>query len=407
MRRLMLISFHTCPLSPPGVLDAGGLNVYVLQLARELGRLGWTVDIYTRCHRARERKIVSLNSRVRVIHLKVGALNLSKNRLTNYTDEFAREILQMINSEGLTYDYLYAHYYLSGLTAEVLSAKLGIPFVITFHTLGILKKIYAGEVNQERVSAEKKLGQAARLIIVSTELEKRALQKYYGVSAAKIAVVVQGVESKIFHPRPRLKSREKLGLPEARGIILFVGRIDPIKGISNLIRAVSTLSKNYPEFEHNFLVLLVGGNTRSRKFWQSPEVQRIKRLIEKDNLSCCVKFLGAKPHNQLADYYAAADVVVLPSFYESFGLVVLEALASGAAVLASKVGGLRFLVEDNKTGLLFASRNQRQLADKLWCLLKDQNLREKLGARAAREVKKYQWSVQAEQIANLLNQRLK
>lgn len=404
----MFISFHTCPLSTPGVLDAGGLNVYVLHLAKELGKLGWAIDIFTKDHPGTKRKVINLKDNVRVIHLRVGnSLRTEKEKLLGQAEEFGQKIEAFTKTQTTEYRLIYAHYYLSGLVAEYLTPRLHTPFILTFHTLGILKKMYGSELNQERVRLEKKIAAEALSIIVSTGLEKKALSDYYGVAESKINVIPPGVNTRLFHPRRQDVSRARLNLPPTRQIILFVGRIDPIKGLTNLVEAVHQLTRLHPDFEKEFLVLLVGGQTHSRYFWQQPEVIKIKKMIERKQLSCCVKFLGAKPHRQLANYYSAADVVVLPSLYESFGLVIMEAMASGAAVLASRVGGLRFLVEDGKTGLLFANKNRKQLREKLWRLLKDEPLRRRLGKQATRFVRKLSWLRQAGQVSALLNELIK
>lgn len=399
----MLISFHTCPLSTPGVWDAGGLNVYVLHLAKELGKLGWAVDIYTKDHSGTKKKIVNLKNNVRVIHLKVGERrNVKKDELINLVPEFSLKIKSFIKERSLSYQIIYAHYYLSGLCAEILSYDLAVPFILTFHTLGVLKKIYGSKPNTKRILLEEKVAEASARIIVSTELEKKSLQDYYGVPGSKIVVLPPGVDTNLFHQRSKDESRSRLNLPEEKRIILFVGRIDPIKGLTNLVASVHQLVRLHPDFEENFLVLLVGGQVHSRAFWQQPEVIRVKRMIERKGLSCCVKFLGAKPHRQLIYYYSAADVVVLPSAYESFGLVIMEAMACGRAVLASRVGGLKFLVENEKTGMLFANKNRRQLSQKLWLLLQDSELRKKLGAEAAKAVRQLSWSKQAGLISTLM-----
>lgn len=400
----MFISFHTCPLSSPGVLDAGGLNVYVLHLAKELGKLGWEIDIFTKDHPGTKRKVINLKNNVRVIHLRVGnSLCTEKDTLASQAEEFGQLIEAFTKTQTTKYRLIYAHYYLSGLVAEYLSPHLHTPFILTFHTLGILKKIYGSELNQKRIQLEKKIAAKALSIIVSTVLEKKALCEYYDVVGSKIQVIPPGVNTRLFHPRRQDVSRNRLNLPPSRQIILFVGRIDPIKGLTNLVEAVYQLTRLHPDFEKEFLVLLVGGQTHSRYFWQQPEVVRIKKMIERKQLSCCVKFLGAKPHRQLANYYPAADVVVLPSLYESFGLVIMEAMAAGAAVLASRVGGLRFLIDDGKTGLLFANKNRKQLREKLWRLLIDEPLRKRLGKQATRFVRKLSWSRQAGQVSALLN----
>lgn len=384
-----MISLHTCPLSRPGILAAGGMNVVVLNFAKELAKLGWQVDVFTRQHEGTEKKVTQVGSGLRVVHLPVNSR----------IEDFAGQVMHFWKKEGKKPDFLYAHYYLSGLAAKIIKEKMNLSYAVTFHTLGAMKKIYVGENNPQRIKAEKAVGKEARLIITTTPLEKRVLLNHYHLSRKKIVVVLPGVDSRLFHPRSRKTARQRLSLPKDKKIILFVGRFDPVKGVGRLLRAVQSLSRAQANFTDNFRVLLIGGNTRARRFWQLPEVVKIRRTILRYQLDCCVKFLGFRPHRQLVWYYAAADVVVLPSFYESFGLVALEALACGAAVLATKVGGLRFLIKDGKNGLLFANHRAQQLAEKLWRLLDDESLRQSLGKEAVKLAKAYRWELSAKKVA--------
>ncbi len=391
--KIAFISYWSCPLEKLGVLNAGGMNVYVYNLAVSLGKLGHKIDIFTKTHNTKEQKILQLNQNIRLIHLPVTYkdpyldINPYTNNLTKY-----------IQSNNLHYDVLHSHYFYSALIAKVLSDKLIIPTLVTFHTTAAVKYVYGGIKDKKREKWETAIVRDSDVIIASTELEKHDIMKYYYGDPEKIFVISPGVNHKVFKYHPQLSSRKKLQLPQSKKIILFVGRIDPIKGIDLLIKAVSDLTKKYPDFENKFRVLLIGGDIKSRNFWRNQEVIKIKNLISSRKLDCCVKFLGSKAHNLLPNYYCASDVVVMPSLYESFGLVVLEAMACRSAVIASKVGGLKYLIKSGFNGRLFENGNISQFAKILWELVNDERSRSSLGKNAVATSQKYCWSEQAKKI---------
>ena len=381
--RIAMISYWACPLTRLGVLRGGGMSVYILQFANFLGNLGISVDIYTRTHKDCDENVLEIQKNVRVIHIP------SQNLET------------FITSHQLQYDVLHAHYYYSGIVGLFLQKKLHIPLVQTFHTLGVMKQSYGGEIDVKRIKAEKEIIQKVDGIIASTVLEKDELIRKYKADGKKIFVIHPGVNHRIFKQHKKVFSRGKLGLPQNKKIILFVGRIDPIKGIRLLIEAVARLSHLHPSFEKKFRVLLIGGDVKSSDFWHHPEVQKIKSLIIQKQLECCIKFMGSQPHQMLPFYYAASDVVVMPSVYESFGLVVLEALACGATVLASAVGGLTYLIQDKINGRLFESNNVNNLSDVLWELLNDEEERKELSKGALLSSQKYCWEKQAQELVKV------
>lgn len=391
--RIAVISYWSCPLLRLGVLQAGGMNVYVLNLANQLGLLGNKIDIFTRSHRYSDESVLKVNNNVRVIHLTVDNEDHYQN-----VKEFSRRITKYIKSQGIEYHLIHAHYYYSGLVGLIIKKELDLPMIQTFHTLAEMKKKYGGIIDKQRTDNELKIVKYADAIIASTQLEEKDLIEYYQANKNKIYVVHPGVNHHIFKPYNKTLARSKLHLPQKQKIILFVGRIDPIKGITTLIEAVDLLSKTYKTFQNKFRILLIGGDINSRIFWQHPEVIRIKNLIINKKLSCCVKFLGSQPHHLLPLYYSAADVTVLPSVYESFGLVVLEAMACRSTVIASEVGGLKSLIKDKINGLFFKSNDDADLGKILWSILHDSKLRYKLAKAAYRTSQKYCWDIQAEKI---------
>lgn len=391
--KICVISYWSCPMLRLGVLTAGGANVYALYFANFLGELGQKVDIYTPIHKESDDKNILTHPNVRIIHVH----KINSDRYTDAPD-FANAIKTYIRQQAINYDVIHTHYYYSGLVGLILKKELSLPLVVSFHTLGIMKKRLAGIFDEKRIKAERKIVSEADGIIASTELEARDLLREYYSNPKRIFIVSPGVDHDVFKPYNQDISRKKLKLPLKKKIILFVGRIDPIKGISLLINAIYLITQKHPLFEKKYRVLLIGGDITSRKFWGSEEVKKIRYLIGKHQLDCCIKFLGNKPHDLLPYYYSASDVTVLPSFYESFGLVILEAMACGIAVLGSKVGGLVHLIQDKINGRLFRSNDTSDLADILWELVSNKKKRLKLGQEAYKFSSNYNWKKQAEKI---------
>lgn len=394
--RIALISYWTCPLAHPGIMTAGGMNVYILQLSNAMAKQGHKVDIFTRSHKDDNRSIVNVNTNVRVIHLPQ-----SKRDLYEDIKQYSKKLVLFVKKNNKGYDVIHAHYFYSGLVAIEMTKNLHIKFIMTFHTLGILKEFYGGVKDNKRIKAEKQIVVKSRGIIVSTDVEKHDLMTYYSALKEKIWTIPPGVNHILFHPRKKLLSRIKLKIDKNKKIVLFVGRIDSIKGIEFLIKSIGFLVKKYPDFKHKFLVLLIGGDIKSREFQKNREVKKIKQLIFEKDLECCVKFTSSQPHYMLPYYYSAADLVVMPSVYESFGLVVLEAMATGAAVIATRVGGLQYLITDSRDGRLFESRNIGQLAAIIWELVQKDSLRLKLGRAARKKSMQFCWDKQVAQMVQV------
>lgn len=390
-----MVSYWSCPLTRLGVLKAGGMNVYILNLAHHLGKLGHKIDIYTRSHKDRDEYLIKMHKNIRIIHLSASDL-----------DSYTERILQYMKDNSHSYDLIHSHYYYSGMIGCKLKKEISIPLVMTFHTMGIMKKLYLGVDDRKRINYEREITKCVNGIIASTDLEETDLNKYYHVQKNKIFVVSPGVNHHIFKKYDQSYSRKKLSLEQGKRIILFIGRIDPVKRINLLIEAVAKLAKAHPSFENKFYVLLIGGDIASRGFWQDKEVKKIKYLIAKRNLECCVKFIGSQPHNMLPFYYSAADVVVMPSVYESFGFVVLEALACGSTVLASRVGGMTYLIRDKLNGRYFESDDYDSLSNILWELLNDRKQRTFLGKNAVESAKTYCWEKQTDKILTVYKQLL-
>lgn len=398
MKRVALLSFHTCPYEKLGEASAGGMNVYIRDLVTELSQKGWYGDIFTRAHTQAHEDRLPIDSHVHLIHLPVGDTELAKEELFSYTKEFADKIIAFIHNHHYNYTVIHAHYYLSGIAGLIIKKRLNLPLVQTYHTLAWAKELYGGEVNKTRVQLEKRLAPKVDHTIAFTASEKKILTSYYHVKTNAISIIPPGVNTHVFHPYDKDQSRKKFDLPADKQIVLFVGRIDPIKDITTLVKAIGILRTMNLKLFQNLLVLLIGGDTKNRSFWQKKEVQNITHQVTQDQLDHYIRFLGSVTHRQLPHYYACADVVVLPSRYESFGLVVLEAMSVGVPVLTSKVGGLRFMVEEGKTGMTFASQNPYELACKLIRILSDRQLQQSLINQARAFANKLSWEHQGEKI---------
>ena len=352
---IAMLTVHSSPIGELGTEDTGGMSVYIRELASELGRRGHRVDIYTRLEEFRRDRTVDLSENVRLIHLKAGTNgHIHKWALHPHLADFWRELETYRAEQGLHYDLVHSHYWLSGLIGNWARERWGVPHVILFHTLGALKNI-AVEAEQEpdfRLAAERMLVETCDWILAPTETERDHLIRYCGASPGKIGVVPCGVNLERFRATDRGKARERLGLHDDDAVVLFVGRFAPLKGIERLLAAMPYLR------EHRRLrLIIIGGNGTA-----TPECRELQRLSEAYGIGEAVTFAGRVPQEHLPPYYSAADVLVLPSYYESFGLVALEALACGTPVVATRVGAMSSILREGVNGLVVPDGSPRSLA---------------------------------------------
>ncbi len=404
MSRIAVISMHTCPLAcPVGMLggrETGGMNVYVRELSRELGRRGVSVDVFTRFQDTDTPQIEPLGYDARVIHLPAGPLApYDKNKLVNHIGQFVAGIEEFARREGIHYDLVHGHYWVSGLVAHELQQRWGVPMVQMFHTLGHMKNNVAKSNGDQEVDArimiEGEVMEWADRIIAATPLEQTQMSRYYGADTHKITVVPAGVDTDLFYPRDRSQVRAQLGLPDLdTPILLFVGRIERLKGIDTLLESVAVVSRTCSG--RNLKVLIVGGGGQTEA--ENAELKRVVQLHHDLNLEDQVEFVGSKPQEMLPLYYAAADITIMPSHYESFGLVAVESMASGTPVIASNVGGLSFTVIDGETGYLVPEENHFVLAEQVHNLLKNPELRLRMSGQAAIHAQQYSWGNIADQM---------
>lgn len=403
MYRVAMLSLHTCPLAALGGKESGGMNVYVRDLSRELGRRGLFVDVFTRSQNPDVPQVGDLGPNARVIHLKAGPeAPYDKNLVYAHTAEFTGNLKKFARKENIAYDLVHSHYWLSGLVARQLQLDWKTPVIQMFHTLGELKNQVARSKEQRetqlRVETEREIMSFADRLIAANPLEKAQMIWLYGADPAKIEVIPCGVDLKLFHPIPRDEAKAYLEMPQDHTMVLFVGRIEPLKGIDVLIEAMALLLKDKDERSDEVCLCIIGGDPDADADTLNREISRLQRMRETLGIADVVTFLGKRAQDTLPYHYSAAEVCVVPSHYESFGMVALEAMACGTPVIASKVGGLTFTVRDGRTGFLVPSDDPRALADQLSLLLTDGNLRRTMGQQAVQLSERYSWSIVAGQV---------
>ena len=352
-----MLSAHSCPVGQLGTKDTGGMSVYIRELARDLGKQGHKIDIFTRTHDPRDPLIESLSRNVRLVHLRVGGEEaMNKLVLYSYLPDFACALEAYRKEHQLKYDLIFSHYWLSGQIGQEVRLWWGVPNFMMFHTLGVIKNsLGVGEEEPElRLEKEKELAQNCDRVIATTEREKAVLVESCGASANRIGVVPCGVNTRIFRPIDRDAARAKVGLGGEK-VVLFVGRIEPLKGVDLLMNAFASL----PAKDGTKLVIIGGDEERD------DEIDLLSRLSDRLEVQNRVVFLGAVNHELMPYYYNAADVCVVPSHYESFGLVALESLACGTPVVATDVGDLTNIIRDGETGYVIADHAAESLSEKI------------------------------------------
>lgn len=396
--RIAVISMHTSPLARPGGNKSGGLNVYVLELARQLAARGCSVDLFSRASSRDQAEVTDLSPGLRAVHLRAGpARYLRPESIYKYVDVFTRAVLDFQAREGIDYDLVHSHYWLSGLCGEQLRRSWNVPHVTMFHTLGEIKNRASLSEHETdlRIRSEAEIIRGVDRVVCATEQERNLIRQLYAADPAKVMVIPLGVDLERFRPLDKEAARAALGLQDER-IVLFVGRLEPLKGVDILINAAALL-----ESDVDCSVLIVGGDSGSRA-----QVARLRDLARERGIEQRVAFVGAVDHDQLPLYYSAADVCVVPSHYESFGLVAVEAMASGLPVVASRVGGLTGTVRDGETGYLVPWLCPEPFAERIELLLSNEPLRRSLGEAAREAVTRFRWETVAASILALYDELL-
>ena len=394
--RLAVLSLHTSPLAQPGTGDGGGMNVYVRELATALARSGVECEVFTRAEDPDQPDVVSVEPGFRVHHVPAGPLGpVAKESLRDLVDEWTEGVgrrLERMDADGNPVAAIHANYWLSGLAGHTLKHRLELPLLVTFHTLDRVKADASPESISFsepalRASAEAHIVGCADAVLASCSVEAHQLVELYGAEPDRIAMVAPGVEHAFFAPGDRAQARRAVGLPEDEPVVLFVGRIQPLKGPTVAVEALGAL-RNFEGRPERASLVLIGGPSGPQG---ADELSAVRRAIAAHGLSGAVRLLPPQRHEMLSTYFRAGDACVVPSHSESFGLVALEAAACGVPVVAAAVGGLTTIVQDGETGFLVESRDPFDFAKPLAAILEDQDLAVRLGRRAAARSKAYTW----------------
>ncbi len=405
--RVAMLSVHACPLAKLGGRDSGGMNVYVREVARDLAARGIEVDVYTRWREPGDPRIQRFAPNARVIHIESGPIGyLPKMDVYDRLDEFTRGVQEHVDAEGLRYDLIHGHYWLSAEVARTLAPRWGVPVVQMFHTLGLVKReVMDEDIDGEsdlRVSIERRAVRESACVVAASEIEAAELRELYDAEPHRLCIIPCGVDPDVFRPMRQSDAREATGRDQCERLLLFVGRIEQIKGIDVLLKALGLLFFRRPEMRSDVCLLVIGGALDPEDGASETEkIVELRRLVHANRMEDNVEFVGSRDQAALAQYYAAADVCAVPSLTESFGLVALEAMACGTPVVATRVGGLQTVVEDGESGLLVPAGDYQALAEAIARVLLDARLRMHLAHGARSRAERFTWRSVGDQISRL------
>ena len=403
-----MLSYHTCPLATLGGKNTGGMNVYVQMLTRRLGRLGVHVDVFTRSQDEHVPHVLhDLGYGNRIVHVPSGPeIPLPKHELAKYIPTFVEGVLEFTKVKNIKYDLIHSHYWMSGIAALALKKRWDVPVINMFHTLGLMKQRVARSTEEAegayRVNGERKVLAESDRIVAATLAELAQLLWLYQSDASKVVIIPPGVDTSHFYPIPPDEAKAFIGIPPEHRMMLYVGRIEPLKGIDTLIKSIAYIRKKGILDRHCCLcVSIIGGDPNAEEGNLTDEMTRLQALSEEHGLVDLVTFLGRRDQDALPYYYSAAEAVIMPSHYESFGMVALEAMACGTPVVASEVGGLAFLIQDGITGYHFPAEDPEALSEKLISLIENDDLRKSMSKNAVEVAKDYGWEKIARRIITL------
>jgi len=403
---IAMISEHGDPLAPLGGQQSGGQNVYIYELAKSLSQLGIKVDVFTRWENRNAAQVVRFARRAKVIRLKAGARHfISKDKFGPLMPEFIESFLKYTRASRVKYDLIHAHYYYSGWAGLQLRNILKIPLVETYHSLGIPKNRALGKRDTsptERTKIEKQVMREADLIISTSPQEKLNMIHDYGALPSHIDVIPPGVNLRRFRPLDTAKARKELDINMDKKIVVFAGKMERRKGGLTLIAAIAVIKNIYPELYKNLKVLMFSGDPRigRKKEKQEADIRHIiKKTIQDNGVEDAIALMPGITQEKLHKYYAAANVATMPSYYEPFGMVAIEAMASGTPVVASNVGGLKWTVQDGINGYLARPKDANDFARKIVKILSDSELEERLSKNAIEIAQReYGWPGVAQKI---------
>ncbi len=396
--RVAMLSYHTCPLATLGGKNTGGMNVYVQMLTRRLGRMGIHVDVFTRSQDEHVPHVLhDLGYGNRIVHVPSGPeIPLPKPELAEHIPTFVEGVLEFASKKDIQYDLIHSHYWMSGIAALELRGHWNVPIIHMFHTLGLMKQRVARDAEEAegvyRLEGERRVLAGADCIVAATQAEFAQLQWLYQADTRKVVIVPPGVDTAHFYPIPPDEAKEFIGIPSDSRLLLYVGRIEPLKGIDTLIKAIAIMrDKGIIERYCCLCLSIIGGDPNGGAGDVSGEMKRLLALCQEHGLDELITFLGHRSQDTLPYYYSAAEAVLMPSHYESFGMVALEAMACGTPVVASEVGGLAYLVRDGETGFHFPAEDAQALSEKLIALIEDNELRARMAQKATEVAKEYDW----------------
>lgn len=395
--RIAMLSAHTSPLEQPGTGDAGGMNVYVLELSRRLAQRGIAVDIFTRSTSRHLPAVVEAESGIRVHHVAAGPFDgLQKNDLPAQLCSFVRDVMRVDVENGPGYfDLVHSHYWLSGQVGTVLRERWGVPLVHSMHTMAKVKNAALAEGDAPeplgRVWGEEEIVRHADWLVANTDEERRELLELYGADPRRVEVIHPGVDLEVFSARDQREARERLGVDPEAALIVFAGRIQPLKAPDLVLKAAAELRDRHGIAAE---VAVIGGASGSGL--ERPT--ELNDLAHELGITDRVRFVPTVDQSTLADWYAAASTVCVPSYNESFGLVAIEAQACGTPVVAARVGGLTTAVADGVTGTLVDDHDPVQYAAALAPYLTDSGLRATTGAKAVAHAEMFSWEATAERM---------
>jgi D-inositol-3-phosphate glycosyltransferase len=401
VRRIAILSDHASPLAAPGSVDCGGQNVYVANLARELAQCGYLVDVFTRRDSPEHAPLVHWRSNVRVIHVPAGPAHyIPKEQMLPYMDGFARYVARFARRQSAMYDVVHANFFMSGVVAQHLKQTLGIPFVITFHALGKVRRLAQGAADTfppARSRIEDSLMRDADRIIAECPQDQHDMQQLYGAQGSRIDVAPCGFDPQELWPVPARLARQKLGLPLEKFVVLQLGPMVPRKGIDTVIESLALLRQQH---RVDATLLVVGGEGGAGASHATPELARLRALARQCAVSDHVRFTGRKDRAELRYYYSAADAFVTTQWYEPFGITPVEAMACARPVIGAAVGGIKSTVIDGATGFLVPPRNPAAIAERLALLHARPGLARTMGDEGMRRAyQHFTWSSVARQAA--------
>lgn len=384
-RKIALISEHASPVATLGGIDFGGQNVYVAQVARNLAAMGWDVDVFTRKDNNSLPEIEEWENGVRIIHVPAGPQrHIPKEEMLPFMQDFAHFVHGYILRQTRLYDLIHANFFMSGMVAVEIKRKLNIPFVITFHALGRVRRRYQNKNDgfpDERFAIEEQIITEADRIIAECPQDLEDLTSLYAADPAKIFLAPCGFDPDEMWPVDKIAARKRLSLPVDERIILQLGRMVPRKGVDNAIRGLARLMH-----EHNLpaRLVIVGGDTDIPDPAATPEIARLQHIAREEGVEEQVIFAGRKARHILRYYYSAADVFISTPWYEPFGITPVEAMACGTPVIGSNVGGIKYTIQNEKTGFLVAPDDPQALGDRLAQLYSSPELFKRFRGQAIR-----------------------